>query len=252
MQNTICKLTGMGNDPSLWNIQFETFRLKENELVFKEGDIATGLFYLKSGAIRVMASRNTKPTRTASAEHLIKLVAPGEFFGYKAVVKAAPYFYFASTVSESEIIHIPLVNLDVNQELKQQILCSLLVQSVTDLEDNEMNYQIQYMASVPQRIAFHLIQLADKFGKQTEHGIQLGLRLSRKDLAQIAGTIDESLSRHLNNFKDLGYVNLLGREIFIKNLPALRDFVGKEYDRLESQLPQTKFSQQHQASEFLN
>jgi CRP-like cAMP-binding protein len=82
------------------------------------------------------------------------------------------------------------------------------------------------LASVQERIAYQLSVLADKFGVTTANGISLNLRLTRNELAQLAGTINESLSRHLTEFKNEGLLELNGREIIIKDKEALKKRSG--------------------------
>jgi CRP-like cAMP-binding protein len=74
---------------------------------------------------------------------------------------------------------------------------------------------------VQERIAYQILLLADKFGAQTTQGLSLNLRLTRNELAQLAGTINESLSRHLTEFKNEGIIDLNGKEIIVKNRQAL-------------------------------
>ena len=76
------------------------------------------------------------------------------------------------------------------------------------------------------RIAYQICLLAEKFGQSAEHGIKIGLKLSRSELAQLAGTINESLSRHLGVFKSRGWVDLSGKDIVVTNLEALKEVSG--------------------------
>ncbi len=77
------------------------------------------------------------------------------------------------------------------------------------------------MASVEERIAYQLILMSEKFGVETEDGVSLNLKLTRNELAQMASTINESLSRHLTEFKNEGLIELNGKEIIIKNKAGL-------------------------------
>jgi hypothetical protein len=69
--------------------------------------------------------------------------------------------------------------------------------------------------------------LADKFGTPSANGVSLNLRLTRHELAQLAGTINESLSRHLTELKDEGVLDVRGKEIVIKNREALVARAGR-------------------------
>jgi CRP/FNR family cyclic AMP-dependent transcriptional regulator len=103
----------------------------------------------------------------------------------------------------------------------------LVLQQITnDLETFEMNTQLHYLASVQERIAYQLSLLGEKFGTPAANGTSLNLRLTRNELAQLAGTINESLSRHLTEFKNEGLIDLNGREIIIKDKESLKKRSG--------------------------
>jgi CRP/FNR family transcriptional regulator, cyclic AMP receptor protein len=97
----------------------------------------------------------------------------------------------------------------------------MLEQAVMDIQNFEKVSQLHYLASVQERIAFQIISLADRFGVETSKGISLNLKLTRNEFAQLASTINESLSRHLTEFKNEGLIDINGKEIIIKNREAL-------------------------------
>jgi CRP-like cAMP-binding protein len=96
------------------------------------------------------------------------------------------------------------------------------MQLLSDVEGLETVGQLHYLASVQERIAYQLSLLGDKFGVQTAEGLLIGLKLTRNELAQLAGTINESLSRHLTEFKSEGLIELKGKEIIIKDRAGLK------------------------------
>jgi CRP-like cAMP-binding protein len=86
----------------------------------------------------------------------------------------------------------------------------------------ETTNQFHYLASVQERIAYQLVVLADRFGVPLANGsVSLNLKLTRNELAQMASTINESLSRHLTEFKNENLIDLNGKEILIKDREGL-------------------------------
>jgi len=61
------------------------------------------------------------------------------------------------------------------------------------------------------RIARALLRLASKTGVQTEDGVEIGLRLTRQDLAELAGTTLSTASRTLSAWDRAGLI-IAGRE----------------------------------------
>lgn len=226
--NTVVDMTAYAAPQTTMGLDFPTeiVHLKENQIIFAEGQMPQGLYLLKTGAAKVIASRPVQRGRMTSPEFVSKIVAPGEFFGFKALLKGAPQAVTAKTLRPSEIQIFSKKAIDGILNGPSSIMKSLLLQMVRDLESFENNSQLHYLASVQERIAYQLVLLADKFGVSTSDGVSISLKLSRNELAQLAGTINESLSRHLTELRDEGVIDLRGKDIVIKNRMALAERSG--------------------------
>ncbi|WP_413576792.1 Crp/Fnr family transcriptional regulator [Bdellovibrio sp. HCB290] len=209
------------NIPTTSNVPYEVIHLKEEEMIFKEGDTPKGLYYVQSGCVKVVVNRSHARGRTTTNEYVTKLVSPGEYFGYKALVKGSVTQCHAKAVKSTVLWLYPRELIQVAMAQASPMVKLLLNQSVNDLESFEQTSQLHYLASVQERIAYQLVILADRFGTQTPNGISLNLKLTRNEFAQLASTINESLSRHLTEFKNEGLIDLNGKEIIIKNRDGL-------------------------------
>ncbi|MEN0057266.1 MAG: Crp/Fnr family transcriptional regulator [Bdellovibrio sp.] len=207
--------------PTASNVPYEIIHLKEEEMIFKEGETPRGLYYVQSGCVKVVVNRSHARGRTTTNEYVTKLVSPGEYFGYKALVKGAQVQSHAKAVKSTVVWLYPRELIQVAMTQASPLVKLLLNQAVSDLESFETISQLHYLASVQERIAYQLILLADKFGVQTPQGVSLNLKLTRNEFAQLASTINESLSRHLTEFKNEGLIDLNGKEIVIKNREGL-------------------------------
>lgn len=207
--------------PNTSNVPYEVIHLKEEEMIFKEGEPAKGLYYVQSGCVKVVVNRSHARGRTTTNEYVTKLVSPGEYFGYKSLVKGAATQSHAKAVKSTVLWLYPRELIQVAMAQSSPLIKLLLNQAVNDLESFETISQLHYLASVQERIAYQLVLLADRFGVQTPSGISLNLKLTRNEFAQLASTINESLSRHLTEFKNEGLIDLNGKEIIIKNKDGL-------------------------------
>lgn len=207
--------------PNTNSVPYEVLHLKEEEVIFKEGDTPKGLYYVQSGCVKVVVNRSHARGRTTTNEYVTKLVSPSEYFGYKPLVKGEAIKSHAKVVKSTVVWLYPkeLIQVAINQS--NPLLKLLLNQAVNDIESFEAISQLHYLASVQERIAYQLVILAEKFGVPTPNGISLNLRLTRNEFAQLASTINESLSRHLTEFKNEGLIDLNGKEIIIKNKEGL-------------------------------
>ncbi len=204
----------------------ELIKLPDNSFIFSEGELPKGIYQVKSGAVKLVIRRPYSRGRTATPDFVVKVVGPGEYFGYTALLQKGKHSYYAKTIRPSEIvIHSPAPILGVLSG-PSSVVKDLLLQSLKDLEQIENTVQTQYLASVQERIAHQILVLADRFGVKTDKGVALSLRLTRNELAQLASTINESLSRHLTEFKTEGLIDLPGKDIVILNRSGLASRAG--------------------------
>jgi CRP/FNR family cyclic AMP-dependent transcriptional regulator len=200
---------------------YEVLTFSEGETLYKEGEKPKGVYVLKSGCVKIFVNRDAARGRTTSPEYVTKLVSPEEVFGYKAIVTGTETKSFAKAIKTSTVW---LYSLDVMKQLISQVnpmVQQIMQQSVSDLQNYEKMSQLHYLASVQERIAYQIVTLADRFGVRTPEGISLNLKLTRNEFAQLASTINESLSRHLTEFKNEGLIDINGKEIIILNREAL-------------------------------
>jgi CRP-like cAMP-binding protein len=75
--------------------------------------------------------------------------------------------------------------------------------------------------NVSERIADALVTMHDSYGT-SGNGQTLNLSLSRQDLANLARTSKEQVSKTISEFKASGWVNARGRNLDILNIEMLR------------------------------
>jgi len=225
MQHT-SEPTTMSNFITSADIPYEVISFNEGEMLFKEGDQPQGLYVLKAGCVKMFVNREHSRGRTTSPEYVTKLLSPGEVFGYKSLIFNEPNLAFAKAIKKTTVW---LYKKDAIVQLLNSvhpIVRSILEQAVLDIRGFEKTSQLHYLASVQERIAYQLVVLGDRFGVKTDRGISLNLKLTRNEFAQLASTINESLSRHLTEFKNEGLIDLNGKEIIILNREGLAEKSG--------------------------
>jgi len=78
---------------------------------------------------------------------------------------------------------------------------------------------------VEQRVAFALLELSQTFGEKTGTGNEITLKLSRQDLAELAGTNIYSISRIFRKWEEQGVVAAGRQRVVLCNLEHLHFLV---------------------------
>ncbi|MEU6036540.1 tetratricopeptide repeat protein [Actinomadura sp. NPDC047616] len=92
-------------------------------------------------------------------------------------------------------------------------------------------------AEHPQRLAYHLLELAHRFGERTARGIEVPTRLSQAELANWAGISRETLVRWFRRWRAKGILDRRSRPLIILDAEALRRAAGPWGDDWSALLP---------------
>jgi CRP-like cAMP-binding protein len=186
-----------------------THAYKKGEVIFREGGIPTGIYYIKSGRVK-----KYKAT-TKGGEQIFYLCGAGELLGYHALLGEELYPDSAATIESSQITFIPKENflkvLRNSTALSNTLLkalgheFSLFINSITNLATK----------SVRERLAFNLLILEEKFKSHEDPKAICQIILSRTDLANMVGTAKETLVRLLQDFKRSGIIEKTDKSISI-------------------------------------
>ena len=190
-------------------------KTNEGELLFFQGDPATGFYLLLSGSVRVYkASPDGK-------EYTLHHIKSGQMFAEAAVFEGETFPANAVSTVESTVAFFPkeqFVRLIGNSP-------QISLKMITALSGyvREFNQQIEDLSlrEVPARLASHLLRKVEEINSN-----QFILDISKTELARSLGTISETLSRNLKKLRDLGIVKVDGKNITIldpKRLQAVAD-----------------------------
>jgi len=188
-----------------------THPFKKGEIIFREGGIPTGIFYVQAGRVK-----KYKAT-VKGGEQIFYVCGEGELLGYHALLGEEYYPDSAATIEDSEITFIPKENfllvLRSSPALSNALLkalgheFSLFINSITNLATK----------TVRERLAFNLLILEEKFKILTKPNTPSEINMSRTDLANMVGTAKETLVRLLQEFKRDKLIESNGRIIRITN-----------------------------------
>lgn len=188
-----------------------THPFKKGEIIFREGGIPTGIFYVQAGRVK-----KYKAT-VKGGEQIFYICGEGELLGYHALLGEEYYPDSAATIEDSEITFIPKENfllvLRSSPTLSNALLkalgheFSLFINSITNLATK----------TVRERLAFNLLILEEKFKILTKPNTPSEINMSRTDLANMVGTAKETLVRLLQEFKRDKLIESNGRIIRITN-----------------------------------
>ncbi|SDL42807.1 Crp/Fnr family transcriptional regulator [Siphonobacter aquaeclarae] len=193
----------------------ETGLFPKGATLFREDQIADGIFYLHRGMVKKYKVDNF------NKEQIIYIARSGEFVGYHAVLSGERYADTATVIEDSEVSFIRkeafLEVLEQSKELAGRLLKAL------SHEYAVLANTISVFTNRPvrERLAITLIILLEKYRHMDESQSEPAINLSRNDLANLVGASRENVIRYLSEFKEDRLIRTKGRKIWILNLEGL-------------------------------
>lgn len=184
----------------------------EGETIYQEGYRSTKIYLILKGLVKGYSMD------TDGKELITALYRADDFLGFTSFLNSTPYNETATAMETVQLAGISKENLKFILEQNKNIsfeLMELLTKNITLIKAQLL--QMAY-SSVRKKTAQTLLQFAQVMNTK----IQDPIKISRSDLASVAGIAPESLIRTLSIFKKEGLIDIEGRNIRIKELKALQ------------------------------
>jgi CRP/FNR family transcriptional regulator, polysaccharide utilization system transcription regulator len=198
-------------DLEFLNDHKQVMQVKRNELIFREGQRAQGVYCIREGAVKVYREGHD------GRELITRFVFPGDFVGLKAIISGVPYVASALAIEDASVCFITKNDFYTIMVRYPEFTHVLAVSLTRMLEEAEERMISLAQKPVKERLAETLLFLDRSFHPHAVNGTKNYLNLSRYDLANIIGTVPETVIRLLSDFRDHHYIAIRGRKIFILN-----------------------------------
>jgi len=193
------------------NKELRSYNKKDS--IYNEEGYPKGIYFISKGKVKTFRSN------AEGKEFITGLYKEGDFFGYLALLKEGQYTDAAMTLEDSEICLI--LKEDFHSLLyKNSEVSRKFIKILSDnLQEKEQQLIKLAYNSVRKRVAEALSTLYNRYKKDGE--TQFSMQISREDLANLAGTAQETAIRTLSDFKDEGLVDMKGGTITVLNYGKL-------------------------------
>jgi CRP/FNR family transcriptional regulator len=190
-------------------------------VLFRQGDPTPGLHLVERGAIKIYT-----PTE-AGEERIIDLVGAGECCGEMGVVDRAPSAAWGEAMGQTRLWVVPadaFERLLLSHPATCLKICRLVVAKLR-LAGSQLEETL--FLSSRERVLRHLVRLAERHGSPAPAPtLRLPVRLTHQEVARLAGTARETVSRVLAELQDRRLLSFADRQMEFTDLPALRALAG--------------------------
>ena len=190
--------------------------LRRGETLFNEGDPGDRLYILTEGKVKL------GHTSADGRENLIAVLGPGELLGELTLFDPGPRSTTATAVASTRMLELEHKELMEFLETRPQLAKHMLKALAQRLRRTNESLADLVFSDVPGRVAKALLDLADRFGEQTDEGVHVPHDLTQEELAQLVGASRETVNKSLAEFVSRGWIRLEGRAVLLLDTDRLR------------------------------
>jgi len=191
--------------------------LDKDEVLFSEGEAPRNVYVIHSGLVKLYRSLEHGIQAT------VRLVHPGELFGYTSLVAEEPYSLSAEAILISELCVFSAAAFFKTLEIDPSFARGLLKQTAQELRSTRRDLLLRAEHDATSKIASHLIELNGPGNVANPTSI----RITRTALADLAGSAQETVSRVLGKLERSGLIERKGRNIVIRDKEGLRHLAAQ-------------------------
>ncbi len=190
------------------------------DFVFTQGQAGDAVFFVVTGRVKVAVMAPD------GREKIIKVMEPGHVFGEVVLFEGGPYPASAQAMDDCQVGVLRNEDLYALLHEEADLAISLLQLLAKRLKMAQRQLQDLALKDVFTRVAQLIFELAESEGVRLPCGsIQLRLRLTREEMAQLAGTSRETLTRMLGELRQQGLVTVERNQVFIPSMARLREVI---------------------------
>lgn len=189
------------------------YNFSKNDIIYKEGQNSNYIYLISKGVVRCYKFDESGKELTTG------LHKEDDLFGYSSFTQNVPYKETAVAMEDTEMVGVSKTELtDVlnnNHKVTLEVM-QLLTNDIEGVKDQLL--QMAY-SSVQKKTASTILRFAEKINAKPDDPI----RISRNDLASVAGIATETLIRTISVFKKQGLIEMEGRNIKVLDLQKLQE-----------------------------
>ena len=190
-------------------------RVARGRTLFNEGDPGDALYVVTEGKIKL--GRSAPDGR----ENLLAILGPGEMCGELSLFDPGPRTATATAVTDATVLGLGHDDLQSWLTGRPEVASHLLGALAQRLRRTNEAMADLVFSDVPGRVAKALLDLARRFGVQSEDGLHVTHDLTQEELAQLVGASRETVNKALADFASRGFLRLEARAVVILDIERL-------------------------------
>ena len=189
---------------------------KKDNMVLIEEEVGSTMFVILNGRVKI--SRISDEGR----EVILSIMVDGDFFGEMSILDGQTRSANAVTLEDTELLIIRRENFLQILHDYPQLAINLLKELAHRLRRSDAQIKSLSLQNALGKVASTLLRIADDSGIIKQGRVEIAHLPPQQDLANMAGTSRETISRVIKTLNQLDYVRKEGSKLIIMNYDKFR------------------------------
>ena len=195
----------------------KTKMFKKREIVFRKGDLGSQMFIIVAGSVSLTTDSDE------GKELTFGILGPGDIFGEIAMLDGGVRTATVKSIESTELLVIEKRDFVPFLEKNPKVAITFLSTIASRVRAADVLCEDNFFRNLPNRLAKRFLGLADNYGRETDIGTEISMKLSQGDIGKLAGASRESVNKQLKAWEHDGLISVCNGYITITEIEAMED-----------------------------
>jgi CRP/FNR family transcriptional regulator, cyclic AMP receptor protein len=192
-------------------------KYKKGSIILLEEETGAALFVIVSGKVKIVRMDDD------GREVILSILGGSDFFGEMAILDGLTRSASVVATSKSELFMIHRRDFLKLLNDYPMVAIALLRELTSRLRKADAQIKSLSLKDAAGRVANVVLQLADEIGMFRKGRVEIDELPLQQDLANMAGTSRETISRMIHKFIQKGYLQLQGNRLIINDYESFKN-----------------------------
>lgn len=190
---------------------------EKNEVILVEEEAGNALFVIVSGKVKVARTSGDEK------EVILTILTDSDFFGEMAILDGLTRSATVTAIEKTELFLIQRNDFLNLLRSYPDVAIALLQELTKRLRGADMKIKALSLKDAEGKVATVILQLADDIGMIRQGKVEIEKVPQQQDLANMAGTSRETISRTFHSFAKKGLIEIEGNKLRILDYEKFKE-----------------------------
>lgn len=199
---------------------FKTRKYSTGSVIFSQNSKGDYIYIIVSGLVKIFRSSGT-----GTASKTLSILRKNEFFGEMALFDHSGRSASAKAITDVEVVACNRNDfLELLSDYPQT--CFVIISILTSrLREADKEISALTFQNSLGRLAMILCDLAEKHGVKKHGGTLIDIELTHQDLAEMAGTAREVITKIISTFKKANCLKFEDKKLFVTDIKKIKGWI---------------------------